>query len=197
MLRATVLTIVAAATLVACSDDKNMVAPRPATSGTGAKVSRTALSCTALLHPQSVVCTPVGGGSSAAAVAASSGSLRKNVIVGKQNVYVTLALAGFAYNTTTHVFSFNATVQNLMTQPIGTQDGSTVAGGGVDVFFINGPFVACGTGTVSAIGTSNGTFTQSNQPYYQYNQIVKPDSVSASKAWSFQLTSGVCGFNFY
>ena len=196
MLRATFITIVAAAILVACSDDKNMVAPRPVSSGTGAKVSRTALSCRATLHPQSVTCTPLDGGSSAA-TAASRSTLRKNVIVGKQNVYVTLALNTFAYSTTTHVFSFNATVQNLMTQPIGTQDGSTVAGGGVDVFFTNGPFVACGTGTVAPIGTSTGTFTASGQPYYQYNQIIKSDSVSASKSWSFQLSSGVCGFNFF
>src|SRR5262249_22816365 len=123
--------------------------------------------------------------------------IHKNVIVGKQNIYVTLALSGFAYNTTTHVFSFNGTVQNLMTQPIGTKDGSTIADGGVDVFFINGPFVACGSGTVSPICTSTGTFTSSGQPYYQYGQIIKPDSVSATKQWQFQLSTNVCGFNFF
>src|SRR5262249_54932308 len=121
MLRATLITIVAAATVMACSDDKNMVAPRAVSPGTGAKVSRTALSCTATLHPQSVVCTPVGGGSSGAAAtsarATGASAIHKNVIVGKQNVYVNLALNTFAYNTTTHVFTFNATVQNLMAQP--------------------------------------------------------------------------------
>ena len=195
MLRATLVSLVVAASLLACSDNANMIAPRPA-STSGGKASRSALYCTATVHPQTVTCTPVGGNGAAAAAAAAS-HIHRNVIVGKQFVYVTLALNSFAFNSGTGIFSFNATIQNLMTQPIGTQNGASVAGGGVNVFFTNGPFVACGTGTVSAIGTSTGTFTASGQQYYQYNQIIKSDSVSASKAWQFQLSTNVCGFNFF
>jgi hypothetical protein len=179
----------------ACSDGVNMVSPHAVAAPSGPRVSRTTLACTATLHPQMVVCKPAAAGGGSAATAASS-PIRKNIIVGKQNVYVFLNLTNFAYSNT-NVFSFNATVQNLMTQPIGTQNGTAVAGGGVDVFFTNGPFVACGTGTVSAVGTSTGTFTASGQQYYQYNQIIKPDSTSAIKTWSFQLSPSVCGFNFY
>jgi hypothetical protein len=196
MLRATLVSIVAAASLLACSDDANLIAPRPVSTSTGGKASRSALYCTATIHPQTVTCTRTGG-SAAAASAVAASHVRRNVIVGKQNVYVTLALNNFAYSNVTNIFSFNTTVQNLMTQPIGTQNGTTVAGGGVDVFFTNGPFVACGTGTVSPIGTSTGTFTASGQQFYQYNQIIKSDSVSASKLWQFQLSPNVCGFNFF
>jgi hypothetical protein len=194
MLRATLVSLVVAASLLACSDNANMIAPRTVPPPTGGKTSRSALYCTATLHPQMVTCTPVGGKSSAVAAASH---IRRNVIVGKQNVYVTLALSGYAFNSGTNVFSFNATVQNLMTQPIGTQNGTTVAGGGVDIFFTSGPSINCGTGTVSTIGTSTGTFTASGQQYYQYNQIIKSDSVSASKPWQFQLGPSACGFQFY
>ncbi|HSY81420.1 MAG TPA: hypothetical protein VK807_06645 [Gemmatimonadaceae bacterium] len=193
MLRTTLVSLVVAASLVACSDNANMVAPHTV-SQTGGRAARSTLYCTATVHPQMVTCTPVGGAASAEAAARG---IRRNVIVGKQNVYVYFATSGYAFNSGTNVFSFNATVQNLMTQPIGTQNGTTVAGGGVDVFFTNGPFVACGSGTVSAVGTSTGTFTASGQQYYAYNQIIKSDSVSALKQWNFQLSTNVCGFNFF
>jgi len=195
MLRATLVSLVVAASLLACSDSANMIAPRPVTTS-GGKASRSALYCTATVHPKMVTCTPVGGSGAAAAAAAAS-HIRRNVIVGKQNVYVTLALNTFAFDTVKKLFTFKATVQNLMTQPIGTQNGIAVAGGGVDVFFTNGPFVACGTGTVVADSVLTGTFTASGQQFYQYNQIIKSDSVSASKQWTFQLSPNVCGFNFF
>src|SRR5579862_9691391 len=134
MLRATMVTLVAAACLMACSGDQNMVAPRPVSTGTGAKVSRATLFCSAELHPQSVTCTPVSGNGSAAEGATAASHIRRNVVVGKQNVNVALALSNFAFLNDT--FSFNATVQNLMTQPIGTKNGSTTDSS-VAVFFTN------------------------------------------------------------
>ena len=191
MLRTTLVSLVVAASLVACSDSANMVAPHTL-SQTGGKASRSTLVCTATVHPQSVTCTPLAGVAGAAAAGRVSS---RNVIVGKQNVYVYVATSNYKFSTDT--FSFNATVQNLMTQPIGTQNGSAVAGGGVDVFFTSGPYINCGTGPISALGTSTGTFTASGQQYYAYNQIIKSDSVSATKQWNFQLSTNVCGFNFY
>jgi hypothetical protein len=189
----TLLSIVGLAGAMACGDERNFVAPVVPTTTAGSHVSRTTLACTATLHPKMVTCTPVN--SYGAGVAAASRVNPRNVIVGKQSVYVYLALSNYQLNGST--FEFDATVQNLMTQPLGTQNGTAVAGGGVDVFFTAGPAVNCGTGTVSAVGTQTGTFTASGQQYYQYNQIIKPDSTSAAQLWQFQLSSNVCGFNFY
>jgi hypothetical protein len=194
MLRTTLVSLVVAVSLVACSDNANMIAPHTVAQ-TGGRASRSTLLCTATVHPQAVTCTPLAGASGAASAARALGP--RNVIVGKQNVYVFLATSNFAFNSGTNIFSFNATVQNLMTQPIGTQNGTTIAGGGVDVFFTSGPFINCGTGTVSVDSALTGTFTASGQQYYQYNQIIKPDSVSATHKWQFLLGPSVCGFQFY
>jgi hypothetical protein len=192
-LKVTLLLALLAAGGLACSDDRSdLVAPHGGTNAPGGGgPSRAVLSCHATVNPMRAVCTPVGGAPSV------ESRMRHYVVVGKQAVYVNLVLSNFAFSTVTDTFSFSATVQNLMTQPIGTQDGSTIAGHAVAAFFTAGPSSESGSGTVTLGGDSIGTFTATNQPFYKYNQIIKPDSTSAAVTWKFHLSAGVTSFNFF
>jgi hypothetical protein len=121
-----------------------------------------------------------------------------DVIVGRQNIDVTLAFSGTTYSSGTGVFSTNATVTNLMNQPLGTTNGTTASPNGTRVFFTSGPDVSGGTGTVTLSNADGvGVFTASNQPYFQYSAIIQPSATSATKTWTFQLTSGVTNFTFF
>jgi hypothetical protein len=65
------------------------------------------------------------------------------------------------------------------------------------VFFSSGPTVTSGTGGISvnnADGT--GTFTSTNQPYFQYNQILAKDAVSAARTWQLSMPPTVNSFTF-
>ena len=68
-----------------------------------------------------------------------------DLIIGGQNVNVKLTSSNVAYNSGTGRFTFDVTVQNLIPQPLGTTDGTTLAPGGVSVFFTSGPTVTDGT----------------------------------------------------
>src|SRR5579872_6503596 len=106
--RVTLLLVLLAAGVAACSDDGvNTIGPRSVTTPPGSpRTGRAALACTATLHPLQTVCKPVGGGANV------DSRMRRYVVVGKQNVYVTFATSGYTFNTTTNVFTFSATIQN-------------------------------------------------------------------------------------
>src|SRR5213082_2303184 len=119
-----------------------------------------------------------------------------DLVLGGQGALVRLASSGNAYNSGT--FSSNVTVENLIAQSMNTADGTTPDAGGVKVFFNSGPTVTGGTGVVSVTPDGVGTFTASNQPYYQYSSgaILASGATTPPKTWQFTVPTTVTRFEF-
>jgi len=93
------------------------------------------------------------------------------------------------------VFQADVTVKNLVAQPMGTPDGTTVTG--LKVFFHSGPTVTGGTGSVTVSNADGtGTFTGSAQPYFEYDEILHTNDVSAAKTWQWSVSPTVTTFDF-
>jgi hypothetical protein len=88
------------------------------------------------------------------------------------------------------------TVQNLIQQPMGTTDGTTLDPNGIRVFFQSGPTVTSGSGSISVVPDGYGTFTAASQPYYQYNQVLAQNATSSARGWKFIMPSTVMSFSF-
>lgn len=162
----------------ACVD--TVLAPnQPAPNATAA----TRLECTA----------DVRGGTLECAGPPPSGARR--VIVGGQNVYVRLASTPGGYDTATELYTIHVTVQNLLDQAMGTLDGVTPHPDGVRVHFYTGPSSAQGNVSVHN-PTGTGTFLGSEQPFFQYDGVLGPDSVTAAQPWQFRVPATVTGFKF-
>ncbi|HEX8392199.1 MAG TPA: Ig-like domain-containing protein, partial [Longimicrobium sp.] len=130
------------------------------------------------------------------APAAPSTGANPVLTVGNQNVYVRLAASNLVFDAGTGIFSFDATVQNLLAQALGTTNGTTLDTNGVQVFFHSGP-TSTGAGSVSVLNaTGTGDFTGTEQPYYQYDAILAKDVVSSPKSWQFQVAGGATDFVF-
>jgi hypothetical protein len=114
-------------------------------------------------------------------------------IVGGQGTYVQLTSGNVSY--TSGIFEADVTVQNLIAQPMGTPDGTTVTG--IRVFFHSGPTVTSGTGTVSVANEDGtGAFTSSGQPYFEYGEILPSGSISSPKTWQWSVPPTVGTFEF-
>lgn len=131
---------------------------------------------------------------------AVSGPVR-DVILGNQGGYVKLTSSNVSAGG--GVFSFDVTVQNRIVQPIGTTTGSNVAPSGIRVFFATGPQVLTGTGTMDFDNGSGGfyhdgtgTFTNANQPYFQYTERLANGEVSSPKTWRLRFDPTVLTFSF-
>lgn len=121
---------------------------------------------------------------------------RPSLIVGGQNVFITLIDNNVAYNAMTEIFSADVQVWNSgIVQQLGTPDGIQVTG--IKVFFHSGPSVTSGTGTVTVSNADGtGTFTGSNQPYHFYNTLLPPSFVSGTKNWQWSVSPTVNTFEF-
>jgi hypothetical protein len=133
-------------------------------------------------------------------------------IIGKQDLFVRLASASPSYNSGTQIFSFTVTVQSLITLPMATTDGATRDNAGVQVFFEANPVaLAPGFGTITvANATGQGTFTNTNQDYFQYggqlggvdqpelgaDGILSPGETSSAKGWQLNMPNTVTTFSF-
>jgi hypothetical protein len=116
-------------------------------------------------------------------------------VIGNQDVYIKMASSGTAYDAGTEILSSNVTLQNLSRFSMGTTDGFSITP--IRVFFHQQPTVLSGTGVVTlANADGTDTFTGSAQPYFQYNQMVAPYEISASRGWQFNVPSTVGTFNF-
>jgi hypothetical protein len=144
---------------------------------------RTPLRCSVVVATRTVAC---------AAPAAPRG-MRGNLILGGQGLNVRLVSTNLAFDGVDHVLSFDVTVQNLLDQPIGT-DGTTDSG--VRVFFNSGPTTTDGSGIVTVLTDSVGTFLAANQPYYKYDGAIQPRGVSQPHRWEFSVGAGVNKFEF-
>jgi hypothetical protein len=172
--------------LGACSDQLPTVALPPAGGGplrpsTGVM----ALSCAVTVATRNVRCSSDAGATAA-----------RRVLVGGQNVYVTLASSNVAYESGSQSFHFDVTVRNLMAQPIGTADGFTLSTGVLAVFH-DAPTATAGTGEItvdSADGT--GTFTAAGQPYYAYPEVLYTGDTSSPRTWWLTVPNTVEEFGF-
>lgn len=109
-----------------------------------------------------------------------------------KNVNVTATNAG--YDPSTGIFQFDATVQNLLEQSIGSIDNVTLEQTGVQLFVENA-VVKVGEGNLSAANADGaGTFSAPDQPYFQYNQILAKDEVSNAKTLQFNIPNTVDSF---
>ncbi len=137
------------------------------------------------------------------ALMARPDGVNEDIILGGQNLYVTLTSSNVTYSG--EVFSFNTTVTNLIPQSLGTTDGVTLDTAGVKVFFVNPPVTLTGTGTIDYANPVGGasmvdgfaTFTQSNQAYYKYPEILAPNQTSAAKLWRLHVPATVGSFQFF
>ena len=119
-----------------------------------------------------------------------------DLILGGQNRYVNLEVGAVSYDQNTQSYLIDVAIRNLIPQALGTVNGTTLDPNGVRVFLQAGPNATLGSGNVSVIPDGFGTFTASNQPYYQYNAVLDPFEVSPSRTWAFQMPTTVTSFAF-
>lgn len=125
-----------------------------------------------------------------------------NVIIGGQDVFVKLTASNSSYDAGTGTFEMDVTVQNLMNEAIGTP-GELSPGtfapdtNGIRVFFATPPTATSGSGTITVTNADGtGTFTAVGQQYFQYDTVLKKDSVSMPKRWQMNVPSTVGTFTF-
>jgi hypothetical protein len=131
-------------------------------------------------------------------------------VFGNQGLYVRLKSANAAYNTTTNIFSFTLTAQNLTTTMFSTADGVTRDAAGVRVVF-SAPPVGSPSGIITVANpTGQATYTSPNQDYFQYggqiggvdqidlggDGILQTAEVSGSKTWQLNVPNTVQTFSF-
>lgn len=123
-----------------------------------------------------------------------SQAIAANRILGGQDVYVRLSSSGNEYDSGSDVFKIDVTLQNLLSEPLGTSDGVTVSG--VQVFFPDQPAVIAGEGEVTLINAFTGFITGPNQSYFLYNEILDPYEISDAQPWRFSVPGTVERFTF-
>lgn len=180
---------------VSCSGDRNMEllapeeveAPRPV-----------ALECTADVVGGTLTC--------AAPSPTLLAGARASLTLGGQGTNILLASENVCFedecepDAPAGVFQADVRVTNLIGQAIGTVDGEAVHETGVRVFFHTGPVVVTTDGEPGTAEVHNadgtGTFTASNQAYFQYDEVLAPNATSAAKTWQWLLTPNVRSFEF-
>lgn len=168
---------------VSCSDAGSPLGPEgpkpPAEPGNALQ----ALDCAVNVATRSVKCD-----ASRPDAGAASG-----LIVGGQNLYVTLTASG--QQVVADTFIFNATVKNLIPQALGVDTTGAVDPEGVRVFFFQGP-----TGNVGTVDVPNADGQQvlmsGNRSFYQYAGGLDPAETSEAKPWKFKLNGGATTFTF-
>ena len=145
------------------------------------------LQCSASAGALTLSCQPVR----------PAGAASGDYIVGGQGLYVKLTSTNVSYDGGTEILGADVTVQNLLPDALGTIDGTTLSASGVKVFFESEPVVTSGAGTVAVQNADGvGTFTSTDQSYFQYSQILAPNVTSATKRWNFHVSPGVT-FSFF
>lgn len=118
-------------------------------------------------------------------------------IIGGQNQYVTLASSNVSYDSTTEIFQFDVTVQNLLNEAMGTPDGTVPDPDGIQVFFHSGPVATGGSGAITVVNAdSTATFTGTDQPYFAYHEILPSNAVSSPRTWRLSIPPTVTTFAF-
>lgn len=182
----------AAVALAACSDNADpLLRNAPETPIRPAAFAAAYLRCTADVRAGTVACREV-----ATPQSGLGGALGSHYIYVEGAPHVLLPINDYVATSTD--VEFDMQVENLVPQPIATDDGVTLHARGVRVFFWINPYVTSGTGSVSIIQPSTtGTFTAPNQAYHQWDEIIQPQATSAAeKHFHFGLTGTVNTFDF-
>jgi hypothetical protein len=167
--------------LAACADATPLLPPRPVPAG----AARQAVECRVNVPRAEMDC---------AAASAPPGPAADRM-VGGQDVYVRLSSSGTGYDSLAMVLRSDVTVENLMSRPLGTPDGSTATG--VRVFFHSGPAATGGSGQVTVANADGvSTFTAAEQPYFVYPQILSTYRISSPRTWLFNVPPTVTTFRF-
>ncbi|HEU4453545.1 MAG TPA: Ig-like domain-containing protein, partial [Longimicrobium sp.] len=183
--------LLSAAALAACSDRGDPLAT-PAPEGPAAQVAR--LRCVASVKERTVTCGAPSG---------VSGDARA-LIVGGQGQYVQLTSGEPSYEAADSTFTFTLAIQNLIPQPMATDDGTTPDSAGVRIFFVQPPTATVGSGALS-IANADGVdaFTAGGQAYYRYagallggDGILSPNETSGDRTWIFDVEPTVEAFEF-
>jgi hypothetical protein len=190
-LRKSVVSLLVATSAIACTESNPTVPSK--TDGKNASDRSTqlvVLSCEASRSKLSVTCgAPQLGG-------VKKGKVAADIIYGGQNTYVTVTSTNVAYNSGTGRFTFDVNLKNLLQQPIGTTDGTTLAPTGVRVFFGQGPTVTGGFGVAAVLPDGFGTFTTPGQSYYQYDEVLAYNATSSTRGWTIIISPTVDTFTF-
>lgn len=144
-----------------------------------------AAECTVNVREQSMLCTDARR----PAASTQAGAFTRG-----DEVSVRLASSGTTYDAATGTLTTSVTLQNLLRQTMGAADGATVTP--VRVAFQQRATVTAGEGTATVIGDGVDTFTATNQPYYSYSQVIRPNQVSEPRTWTFSVSPGVEAFTF-
>ena len=116
-------------------------------------------------------------------------------IFGGQNDNVFLSASNSVRNGDT--VQFDVTVQNLLPEAMGTPDGVMVDTAGISVFFVAGPTVTQGEGTIMLANPDGvGEFTAPGQAYFRYNEMLAQNQVSSARTWKMVPGPAVEKFSF-
>jgi alpha-tubulin suppressor-like RCC1 family protein len=151
-----------------------------------------AINCTASPSAKTIRCRPGESSIAPSRVAALAAVKRKasapnpkiaadRVILGGQGYFVNLVSQNVVYTGTQLIGDI--TVQNLTPNPMGTSDGDTYDGTGVQVFFRIGP--TDGVTINNAAGT--GSFIGTNESFFQYPELLPANATSVPQSWIFDL----------
>jgi hypothetical protein len=103
--------------------------------------------------------------------------------------YAVFVVQNLKKDTVRQIWSFDASVQNLLRQPIGTLDGTTATGATI---FVTGVYATEGRGAVSVIHPDGaGNLTGPSQPYFNYSQILQAGASSKAKRWMVSVPNSV------
>lgn len=149
------------------------------------------------VHLVAVSCTvDVAAGTARCDDAPNPATPATDLILGGQNRYVNLDLGAVNYDVSSQSYQMDVRVRNLIPQALGTTNGASLDPNGVRVFLQAGPNVKTGTGNVTVASDGVGTFTASNQPYFQYNQVLDQFETSGPRTWNFTMPATVTSFSF-
>ncbi|HYR07128.1 MAG TPA: Ig-like domain-containing protein, partial [Longimicrobium sp.] len=168
---------------VSCSDAGNPLEPGP-TPRPEPKDVLQALDCSVSVRGDNFSCAPTKP--------STGGALGSGfTFVGGQDKYVHLEKVA-AQNIAPDTPQIDVTIKNLIPQALGTTDGETEDPYGVRVFFMEDPVTNPG-GLMASVGNEDGTdfFTTVNQSYFEYDTIIKPDSVTEPRSWKLKYDPSV------
>lgn len=188
------LILLLSAAAVACTEESaapSAKAVEPEGPSYDPRSQMTVLSCVASKSKLTVTCSAPQLGTKNV-----KGGPVTDIIYGGQNTFITVTSSNVAYNSGTGRFTFDVTIKNLLSQSIGTTDGTTPAPTGVRMFFASGPTVTGGSGIIAPVPDGFGTFTAAGQPFYQYDGILAENATSAPKTWTIIIAPTVDTFAF-